>query len=678
MKRITGHPQSFWRKEWFCPALVGLAVLAAYLNSIPGGLVFDDRSAIVENPTIRALWPISRVISSMHGDFTVSGRPLFNLSLAVNYAMGGTAAPGYHVVNVLIHLLAALTLFGIVRRTFRQPRLRGRFGAASLPLATAAAVLWAVHPLQTESVTYIAQRTESLMGLFYLLTIYCVIRSAEPRTALWQGLAVTACLCGMASKEVMVTAPLMALLYDRTFMAGTFGAALRKRGRLYAGLGGTWLLLGWLVATGGNLASGSAGFESAIDWRSYGLTQFWAVAHYLWLSVWPHPLVLDYGGAVLIGSAARALPYAVLITFLLAGTAISVRRWPAIGFAGCWFFGILALTSSVFPLRDTVFEHRMYLPLAAVVVLAVAAIHTLAGRWREVAFVLLAMACLVLTVRRNEDYRSDLTLWSDTVAKRPDNARAHYDLGRALSGAGRLDDAMVQFQAALRLQPNHFKAQNDLAGVLARLGRTDEAILHYHQAIELQPDFMTARDSLCAVLIQTGRLNEALQEANAALRIATNSAGTFNNLGNIYFRQQRLEEALTNYRRAIGIKPDDAEARSNLGVVLAMQGETDEAIREFTEALRLDPNAADTHNNLGIALEQNGLPAEAAVQYRAVVRLTPNNPSAQFNLGRVLAESGRTDEARTHLNEALRLKPDFPEAGKLLEQMKTQPGASHL
>src|ERR1022692_1539631 len=205
----------------FIPLMVVAAGLLAYHNSFTGPFIFDDFYSIEDNPTIHHLWPIWQTLSPPRiGAPTVEGRPLVNLSLAINYALGGYRLWGYHALNLTIHILAALTLFGIVRRTLLQPRLQERFGAAADGLALAVAVLWMVHPLQTESVTYIIQRAESLMGLFYLLTLYCFLRAAGaggPGRFWWLAASVFACLLGMATKEVMVSAPLVVLLYDRTF-----------------------------------------------------------------------------------------------------------------------------------------------------------------------------------------------------------------------------------------------------------------------------------------------------------------------------------------------------------------------------------------------------------------------------------------------------------------------------
>ncbi len=272
--------------------LLATVIVVAYSNSFSGPFVYDDVNSIAQgNPTLFHLWPIWPVLNPPDG-LTVSGRPLLNLSFAVNYALGGTKVWGYHALNLVIHVLAGLTLFGLVRRTLLLPRLRGQFGATALPLALVAAALWALHPLQTEAVTYVVQRAESMMGLFYLLTMYAFVRGLEsPAPARWYAASIGSCLLGMASKEVMVSAPVMVLLFDRTFGSGSFREAFRQRRRFYLALAATWLWLGCLVMSTGGNRSGSVGFNVGVSWWAYILTQFVAVTRYLRLSFWPHPLV---------------------------------------------------------------------------------------------------------------------------------------------------------------------------------------------------------------------------------------------------------------------------------------------------------------------------------------------------------------------------------------------------
>ncbi len=324
---------------------------------------------------------------------------MVNFSLAVNYALEGTVVWGYHAVNLAIHILAGLALYGIVRRTLLSPVLREQFGACAMRLALAVAVLWTVHPLQTEAVTYISERCESLMGLFYLLTLYCFIRGTDTqKSSWWFALSVVACLLGMASKEVMVTAPVMVLLYDRTFISGSFREAWTQHRPLYLGLASTWVLLGCLMA---GLHYRGAGYGLGIPWWAYALIECRVVVRYLWLAIWPHLLVFDYGEFVATRHFAEVAPYALALVVLAASVLIELRRRPAIGLIGAWFFVILAPTSSVVPVEgQPMAEHRMYLPLVAVVTLTVIGIDKLWGRRSTAVFLAAAVGFGLLTARR--------------------------------------------------------------------------------------------------------------------------------------------------------------------------------------------------------------------------------------------------------------------------------------
>ena len=418
------------------PLVVVAVGLLAYHNSFTGPFTFDDRQSIQENLTIRHLWPVWQVLSPP-ASTAVSGRPVLNFSLAINYAFGGTSVQGYHALNLAIHILAALALFGVVRRTLARPALRDCFGTVANGLALAIAAIWTVHPVQTEAVTYVSQRAESLMGLFYLLTLYCFIRGTESqRSGRWFTLSIVACLLGMATKEVMVTAPLMVLLYDQTFVAGSFQAAWTRRWRVYMGLAGTWLLLAYLMT---GLHGRGVGYGLGITWQTYALTECQVVVNYLWLALWPHPLIFDYGTARIVQHAAEVASCALILVLLAIGVLVGLKRRSAIGFIGAWFFVILAPTSSVVPVAaQPMAESRLYLPLAAVVAIVVIGIHALAGRRSMPVFLVLAVGLGFLTVQRNQDYRSQIAIWGDTVAKRPQNPRAQYSLGTVLAQVGRI------------------------------------------------------------------------------------------------------------------------------------------------------------------------------------------------------------------------------------------------
>ena len=586
----------FASRRWQWPAMAALvlAVLAAYYNSFSAAFVFDDTAAVVDNPTIRQLGALGDVLSppSDRG-LTVGGRPVVNLTRALNYAFGGTAPRGYHVFNVAIHVLAALTLLGVVRRTL----LRTRLAAEALPLALAASLLWAVHPLLTESVTYVIQRAESLMGLCYLVTLYCFIRaSGSARPLLWQTLSVAACFVGMATKEVMATAPLVVLLYDRTFVSGAFGAALRTRWKYYAALAATWLLLGWLVLGAGN-RGGTAGLGAGDSPWTYALTQTSAITRYLRLAFWPRPLVFDYGTAQ-IERLADALPFAVIVLVLLAATVVALRRWPRAGFLAACFFLILAPSSSIVPIAvQPMAEHRMYLPLAAVVTLTVLALHAWLRRASWLAFAVLAAGLLVATTTRNEDYRSARALWSDSVAKHPNSARAHGQLADALTGEGRLADALAHYDEAIRLELSAPADGRNLLGefhlnrgnALLAAGRTADALRAYENALRFEPARLLAHYNLGCVLMEADRLPEAAEQFTMALALDPNHASAHTNFGSLLLRQNRPAEALAHYEAVLRQEPS-AKTHTNVGIALFAARRVPESIAQFEEALRLDPN----------------------------------------------------------------------------------------
>jgi tetratricopeptide (TPR) repeat protein len=647
---------------WAGAAALAAAAVAAYGRTLSVPFLFDDDTSIAANATIRhlgtAIWPASGA--------TVSGRPVLNLSLAANYAVSGTSVWSYHALNLAIHVLAGWTLFGIVRRTLEPRRLPH---AASV--AFCSSLLWTLHPLQTESVTYVIQRAESLMGLFYLLTLYCFIRGAGADTAprrSWYILSGAACLLGMGTKEVMVTAPIVVLLYDRTFVAGSLREALRLRRGLYAGLASTWvLLLVLVVSTQGR--AGTAGFGSGVPWWGYALTQLPALAHYLRLSLWPDPLVFDYGSALAV-TVPQFAPGAVMIAGLLAATAWAMARRPALGFLGFCFFAVLAPSSSIVPVAtETMAEHRMYLPLIPVVVLAVLVIHRSLGRWALPLCLALAAALSWATWQRNGAYRSSEAIWADTVSKRPGNERAQNNLGFLLSRTpGRMDEAIAHYEEALRLKPDYAQAHDNLASALVtKPGRLEDAVAHFEEALRLKPDLTEAHYNLgCALEKIPGRAGEAIAHYEEALRQDPDYAEAHYNLGCLLQKAPgRLDDAIAQYAEALRVKPGLPEAHYNLGRALeAKPGRLNEAIAHYEEALRLKPDYAEAHNSLGDALQESpGRMPEAIRQYEEAVRLKPGFARAHFNLGYALETAGgRKDEAVAHYEQALRLEPGFAQA----------------
>jgi tetratricopeptide (TPR) repeat protein len=645
-----------------------LAVVAAYANSLSGPFVFDDLPGIVDNQSIRHL---GTALRPPNDGSTVTGRPLVNLTFALNYAWGGTNPRSYHVVNAVIHALAALALFGLVRRTLVRPVFSGRYDGHATILATAIAVLWALHPLQTESVTFVIQRAESLMGLCFLATMYFFSRATDATapSKMCLLLSVVCCALGMAGKEVMVTAPLIVLFYDRTFAAGSFREALRQRRIFYFGLVATWLLLFSLVAGGGGTRGAGAGLGLGVTWWSYLLKQCEAIVLYLRLSLWPYPLALDYGSGV-VTDLRLVAPQALVVVLLTAGTIVALHRRPVLGFLGAWFFVILAPSSSVVPvIGQTVAEHRMYLPLAAVLAGGVLGLFRLLGKSSFVVFAVLAVVWGGMTALRNEDYRDALTLWRDTARKQPGNYRAHYNLAIELAEtpAGKTE-AVSEYERAVQLEPDYPDAHNNLAILLAQVpGRENEALIHYETALRLRPAFVEAHYNLAGELAKRpGGAADAIAHYEAALRLRPDYPEAHNNLAvELASIPGRLPEAISHYEAALQARPDYPETQYGLANALALSPDRlPEAVAHYETALRLRPDYAEAHYGLAVALTRTpGRTAEAAGHYETVIRLNPAHFMAHYNLANELARDPlRVPEAIVHYEAAVRLKPDFSEA----------------
>ncbi|NBR08726.1 MAG: tetratricopeptide repeat protein [Opitutaceae bacterium] len=644
--------------------------LIAYWPSFRAPFLFDDLPTILENSTLRSLltaW-------SPPANVTTSGRPLLNLSLALNYAWSGEHVWSYHVTNLTIHLLAGLVLFGLVRRTLLQPKLGIKWQAAALPLAALVAAIWLLHPLQTESVTYIVQRAESQSGLCYLCTLYAFVRGAAASESKgWYFLTVISCLAGMASKEVMVSAPLMVLLYDGTLVANTWEEIWRKRRWLYGSLAATWLPLIWLIA-GTEGRGGSAGFTTEISVWHYALTQCHAVVHYLFLVGWPQTLIFDYGTAV-IENMGSVWWQGLLLLGLGLGTVIAIKRRLVWGLLGFWFFAILAPSSSLVPVAtQTMAEHRMYLPLVAPIVIFVLALYEGLGRRSFWLGLLIILILGGLTFRRNADYQSAVSLWEDTVAKNPSNPRAHYNLSIELTAVGRKEEARAQLEETLRLAPNDTEAHLNLGNALALAGQPAEALHHYEQAVKSQPASPEAQLNLGYALAHANQLAKALEHYSEALRLRPEYAEAHNDLGEALAQAGRLAEAMPHFMAALRIRPNYAEAHNNLAGGLLQNGQKIEAIAHFKEALRYKPELVEAHSNLAYVLLQEGQKSAAVFHYHEVLRLEPNNGTAQSNLGYIAWQEGRLHEAVIYYEAALRCEPDNQSAQSALRELrKTHP-----
>lgn len=614
---------------WLSAILLIVAGVVAWSNSFNGPFVFDDVGTILNNPTLLKLWPPWEATAGPSGGTTASGRPLVKLSLAVNHALGGFDVRGYHIFNLAIHLAAGLTFFGVVRRTLRCESLCKCFGSSALIIAFTCAALWLLHPLQTAAVTYIVQRAEALASLFYLFTLYGFLRAINsPQSLRWQSLSVASCLLGMASKEIAVSAPLFVFLFDRTLVSGSFTAAWHRRRGYYLALACTWLVLAALIF-GTHGRGGTVGSSDSISRWSYALTQCQAVFQYLRLSAWPTPLIFDYGTST-VHSLTTVLPQTLFLLVLLGATSYAVCKRSPLGLIGVWFFALLAPSSSFIPIvTQTMAEHRMYLPLAAIVVLTVTTSVRYLGPRSTWVFLGAAALFGCLTFQRNADYHDAVALWTDTAKKLPTSKRAHNNLGTALFVADRNEEASAAFQRAIALDPHYASALVNLGRVQLQSAQSVAAEKNFSTALAIEPANPDALFGLGFALASKNRLPEAILHYREAIRLQPSASDYRLKLAQALFRAHEPAEAIAEFRELIRIAPALVEAHSGLGTVLASQGEFAEAERELNESLRLNPSDFDAHFNLANALAQQNRVAEAIPHYEAALRARPDHAGAR-------------------------------------------------
>ncbi|MCZ7647396.1 MAG: tetratricopeptide repeat protein [Planctomycetota bacterium] len=644
-----------WRL--FAPLLLAAAVITVYSNSLNGTFLLDDIVTIEKNASIRQLWPPQRVWASEEMN-SLAGRPVAAYTFAVSYALSETAPWGHRLLNILFHLLAVLALYGLLRRTFQLEFFAELAPHAAEGLALAAALVWAVHPLATASVTYVVQRVEVLMSLCYLATLYFAVRGfTATRSLPWFATAVLACALGMGCKEVMVSAPLAVCLYDRQFVSRSFKSALRNHAALYAGLALSWVLLYFLLSGNQRLefVETRPKDESA---ATYFMAQWGILFEYLGLVVWPHPLIMLRWPPMDLDPAWTAVTG--LGWSLLAGATLwGLWRRAAWSAPAAMFFMILAPSSSVIRLIEWSAERRMYLPSACVIALSVwlaaAGLRRLFQRlacrpdFRALAHG--ALLCAVtaglgaLTYARNEAYKSSRTLFEADLRNDPGNPKLLMRVGMCLCRAGRGDEGIAALRRALSIWPENVMARRNLALELAGRKQYEEAVAAFQPVKEVYWD-PTWMPTWVLALIESGQFGEAELRLEWLKTKDPHSSNAEYLRGYCKLKEGEPEAALPFLERAIELDPFMADAWSGVGWVRFRQGRLEEALAPFQRALELKPDLAWA----------------AEFFLRAQAQILLGKAKEHTARGWRLCGEDRIEEGLRELYHALRLVPDFPEA----------------
>lgn len=625
-----------------------MAGLVAYATIFGGAFLLDDEDHLLRNPHIRTLNPFEMFRDPLH-----AGRPFVGWTFAWSHALSGLHTWGFHLVNLAIHLTAAIFLYDLLRRVFLSPRLNARYGRFAPQLAFTGALLWEVHPLLVQAVTYTTQRFESLMGLCCFVGLWAFARAlswgespisetgVKPAASpvRYRRTAVMLFVLGAASKQDIVVAPVAALLLDRFLDAGSFQEAWRRRRNFYltlfAATWGTLLLLG-LFAPRPQFAGLQN--EVATPWR-YLLTQLDVVAHYARQGVWPVGLAFDEGWPLTRGLAGVGFGGWITAAALVA-TIYGLVRGFLWSLAPALYFLALAPSSSVLPIADNAWNYRTYVATAALLAGVVLGLHEISLRRAKAPFLpafrgvlgVATLAFMITTFRQNLFYRNEAELWFETARVRPNNARAWVNSGVSLERQGNMKGAQQAYLKALEITPQHASALQHLGRHQALAGNHTAALRYYDQAVASDPSHPEAHYHRGLSLIPLGRLDEAEKEFTTAGELDPNLAESYNMLGTLMLKRGRAAEAVPVLQRALAIRPNLTAAQFALGTAYGVQEKSLEAIAAFEATLKLDPKHAGAMNNLGLMAFTRGDREAAKQWFRKALEVDAANPEARRNL----------------------------------------------
>ena len=660
------------------PILLILTIICVYSNTLYVPFFFDDIFSITKNPTIKDIQDLSLALSPPHGSgLTVEGRPLLNLSLALNYAISGEKVWSYHLTNIIIHILASLTLYGIIRKTLNNKNKFTVSETEATYLAIVVAVIWAVHPLQTESVTYTIQRAESLMGLFYLMTLYFYICGNESNNNtsnnynMWLILSVLTAYAGMATKEVMISAPVCILAYAWCFQTNSFKSYIIKNRIYFLSLISSILLISILAIKTGN-RGGTSGFGIGVSPYNYWMTQPQAICHYIYLSFWPDGLIFDYG-TEWAKNIIIPLLYLLIIFFIIILVLIKFCQREPLGFLGLIFFIVLAPTSIIPGARQTIAEHRMYLPLASIVTILIYSFYFKIKKYTKLfyyklpLYLIIIVVCILGTVtrKRNELYNNTLDLYRDNIAKRPNNYFAHNYLGIELSSlANSQKEAEEQYNLAIKSKPDYAEAHANLGLVLQKIaGRENDSFNESKLAALLKPDYAEAHYDLA---ISYSKLKDdkkaAIEEYETCIKLRPDFTLAHNNLAVLLTdNPEKLKLAINHFKEAIKYDINYFEAYSNLAeLLLKKTAFTAESIDYYNYALKLKPNDYKCLKGLSSAYILNNEPIKAIDSLNCIAKIDPTNADAYLSLALIYSQiDSYRYKALYNFEKAITLRPEY-------------------
>jgi len=624
-----------------------------YANSLHGQFHFDDRVYIVDNYAIKSTGHL------LHNWIVYPCRFITFLSLAFNYQINGLHVLGFHLFNLGTHLLCAYFVWWLVLLTFLTPAMKDKEISKNAGLiALLSGLVFVSHPIQTESVSYIWQRASSMAALFYLASLCFYIKSRLDKGSVYYICSLIAAILAMFTKENTVTLPLMVLLYEISFFEE------RKPNWRYL----FPFLLTILIIPLTIFLTRAPQFATiqkfmhepggTTPWE-YLLTQFRVMVTYVRLLFVPINQNIDYDYHI-----AKSLfepPILMSFIFLVSIFYTAIRlfsQYRLISFSIFWFFLTLVPESSVFPLKNIIFEHRLYLPMAGYSLLLVSGMYYLMGK-KAIKAVVLVLAVIiganaVLTYQRNKVWKDDLDLWSDAVQKSPLKARAVNNRGFAYYLHGKLPQAIADYNKAIALDPQLADAYAGRGLCYADNGNFSQSIADYNKAVAIKPDFSEAYYNRGISYLHHGDLAFALRDFTKVIAFKSNyTARAYYARGADFAQGGDAPQAIADYSKAIALDPSYVDAYYNRGLIFAQQKNFAEAILDFDKAIEINPHDADAFNNRGILYGMQGDLDHAIEDFSRAIDINPHGAQSYSNRSNAYYQKGDLNQARLDYNNAL-------------------------
>ncbi|MFQ5900053.1 MAG: tetratricopeptide repeat protein [Thermodesulfobacteriota bacterium] len=631
--------------------IIILLSLITYWNTLDSGFIWDDDFAIETNKAIRSLDP-----TSIKTFFTSSDpynfakgqnyRPVSLISFAVIYKLFGLNPFGYHLSNVVLHTINGVMIFLFASLLFNDRRRRSMVHSSWFTVhdspAFIAAILFAAHPIHTEAVAWIKE-LDDLLALFFMLIAFCLyIKSTLNSQLLTRNylFSLFFYILAILSKEMVVTLPILLLLYDFTLGNTVHGSRFTVR-HFIRYIPFCLITLVYLIMR--TLALGQVGEDEYLIVSGVvlkGIPKFFTmakgIAYYIKLLVLPINLSADY----LTFPVSLSMDWQVLLSIsillaMLAAAVISYRYSRIVTFSILWFFITILPVSNIIPLRIAIAERFLYLPsigfclLLAVGLTRVWKVRPLFGKVAAAVFVVITLFYSFGTIDRNRVWKDEYSFWSDLVERFPDNARAHHNLGAAYLGKGLLNESLKAYQEAIRLAPDYQEAHYHAGDIYRRMGRLEDAVNEYRTALLIDPAYVDVYKGLGLVFYQKGEYDEAISSYKRALEIESDNVDVHYNLANVYRRKGLTDKAMYEYEEVLKFDDSYYGAYSNIGVLYAIQGRYDEAVKKFKVALVLSPDDKKSRFNLGFAYMKMGDCEAARVELDYLLKSDPEDIRVQ-------------------------------------------------